>query len=135
MRGALQPLGRRLKQLRAPDEMWSVVIEAAKVLGAVAVDLRLDSPGSPETAASETYTHGTSESEADESFFQYQFLIPGNKQGERVLVLGWTDGRMVIDRDTEIAAEIFCEHLGVALDFAKSAEPLRVPAQRAVPRV
>ena len=43
----LQPLGRRLKQLRTADEMWPVVVEAAKVLGAVAVDLRVDAAGSP----------------------------------------------------------------------------------------
>ena len=135
LRGALQPLGRRLKQLRAPDEMWSVVIEAAKVLGAAAVDLRVDSPDSTGTAASGRYTHRTVESEAHESLFQFQFLVPGNKTGERALVLGWTDGRTAVDRDTEIAAEIFCEHLGEALDLVKSAETLRVRAPRAVPRV
>ncbi|HEY4184697.1 MAG TPA: MraY family glycosyltransferase, partial [Polyangia bacterium] len=41
MRAALQPLGRRLKQLRALDEMWPLVIEAGKVLGATTVDLRV----------------------------------------------------------------------------------------------
>src|SRR5580698_3249438 len=39
MRAALQPLGRRLKQLQTPDEMWPIVVKAAEVLGAVLVEL------------------------------------------------------------------------------------------------
>ena len=58
MRAALQPLGRRLKQLRAVDEMWPLVIEAGKVLGAVTVDLRVDLLGATESASTATYSHG-----------------------------------------------------------------------------
>ena len=58
--------------------------------------------------------------------------MPGSKAAERILVLGWNDGRTAIDRDTEIAAEIFCDHLGEALDIVKSTAEVRGP--RIVPR-
>ena len=58
MRAALQPLGRRLKQLRAVDEMWPLVIEAGKALGAVTVDLHVDLLGATESASTATYSHG-----------------------------------------------------------------------------
>ena len=46
--------------------------------------------------------------------------MPSGKATERVLELGWSDGRQEIDRDTEIAVDIFCEYLGEALDIARS---------------
>ena len=36
-----------------------------------------------------------------------------------MLELGWHDGRREIDRDTEIAIDIFCEHLGDGLESAR----------------
>jgi UDP-GlcNAc:undecaprenyl-phosphate/decaprenyl-phosphate GlcNAc-1-phosphate transferase len=132
MRAALQPLGRRLKQLRAVDEMWPLVIEAGKVLGATTVDLRVDLLGATESASTATYSHGAAADETAAGPFRFEFIVPGSRAAERILVLGWRDGRTAIDRDTEIAAEIFCEHLGEALDIVKSAAEMRVP--RIVPR-
>jgi hypothetical protein len=37
-----------------------------------------------------------------------------------VLELAWADGRREIDRDTEIAIDIFCEYLGEAIELAKT---------------
>jgi UDP-GlcNAc:undecaprenyl-phosphate GlcNAc-1-phosphate transferase len=133
MRAALQPLGRRLKQLRTADDMWPLVLEAAKVLGAVAVDLRLDAGGVADASPPAAYSQGSAEGEARDVSFRFQFVVPGSKAAERALVLGWTDGRTTIDRDTEIAAEIFCEHLGEALDLVKNggSVELRMPPQAA----
>lgn len=133
MRAALQPLGRRLKQLRAADEMWPLVIEAGKALGANRVDLRIDLLGATEAASTATYSHG-SDDEGAISPFRFEFVVPGSKTAERLLVLGWGDGRTAVDRDTEIAAEIFCEHLGEALDMVRSTNSGAVRIPRIVPR-
>ncbi|HTB57540.1 MAG TPA: MraY family glycosyltransferase [Polyangia bacterium] len=133
MRAALQPLGRRLKQLRAPDEMWLLVIEAGKALGASTIDLRIDLLGATEAASTATYSHGNDE-KAAAGTFRFEFLVPGSKAAERILVLGWGDGRTAIDRDTEIAAEIFCEHLGEALDMVRGINAAEVRLPRIVPR-
>jgi UDP-GlcNAc:undecaprenyl-phosphate GlcNAc-1-phosphate transferase len=133
MRAALQPLGRRLKQLRTPDEMWPVVVDAAKVLGAVLVDLRLDSASPAEPSTSPTYSQALEEGDLLEGPFRFEFVIPGSRGVERTLVLGWTDGRTTVDRDTEIAAEIFCEHLGEALDLVRTNESAATRTSRAVP--
>jgi UDP-GlcNAc:undecaprenyl-phosphate GlcNAc-1-phosphate transferase len=120
MRGALQPLGRRLRQFRTPDEMWPVVIEAAGVLGAVAATWRFDLPGAAPASTPVTFSHGPADADAVERTpFRFRFVVPGGKLDARTLELGWTDGRKELDRDTEIAVEIFCEHLGEALDLVR----------------
>jgi len=73
------------------------------------------------------------ESEATPQIFRSQFVVPGGRAMERLLVLGWTDGRVEIDRDTEIAVEIFCEHLGEALDLVKAHAGASRSAPRALP--
>jgi UDP-GlcNAc:undecaprenyl-phosphate/decaprenyl-phosphate GlcNAc-1-phosphate transferase len=132
LRAALQPLGRRLKQLRTAAEMWPLVIEAGQALGATTVDLRVETVGARETPSTATYSHGTNGEETESVPFRFEFVVSGSKPGDRILVLGWSDGRTAIDRDTEIAAEIFCEHLGEALDLVKSFAEIQVP--RIVPR-
>jgi UDP-GlcNAc:undecaprenyl-phosphate GlcNAc-1-phosphate transferase len=140
VRSAMQPLGRRLRQLRSPAEMWPVVIEAAGVLGAVSVSLHADPaqpPAGEDSAVPATFSHGPSDTEEGmtEPLFRFRFVIPGSKDRNRVLELGWADGRREIDRDTEIAAEIFCERLGEALDLVhRTPTPLAtVPATKAAP--
>jgi UDP-GlcNAc:undecaprenyl-phosphate GlcNAc-1-phosphate transferase len=120
MRAALQPLGRRLRQLRRAEEMWPVVVEAARVLGAVAVSLEVDTPSGSAAAKTTAFSHAPPEEETSaDRLFRWQFAIPNGKAASRTLSLGWSDGRAEIDRDTEIAAEIFCEHLGEALELTK----------------
>ncbi len=133
VRSALQPLGRRLRQLRSPAEMWPVVVEAAGILGAVSITFFSDhSVGTarPEGLPTpQTFTHHPpGGDEAAASLFRARFVIPGAKDGTRILELGWADGRQEVDRDTEIAAEIFCERLGEALDLVQ-----RITALASVP--
>jgi UDP-GlcNAc:undecaprenyl-phosphate GlcNAc-1-phosphate transferase len=137
VRAALLPLGRRLRQLRTPDEMWPLIIEAATVLGAVTVDLRTDLGTAPEAAVPMSFSRAAPENTEEEpaALYRFRFVIPGSKAAERALELGWSDGRTEIDRDTEIAAEVFCEHLGEALDdVAKNTSTLELSPARPVPR-
>lgn len=131
IRASLHPLGRRIRQLQTLEEMWPLVVEAAQVLGAIAVDLRVEPQTPSETETPIILTHEPSGK--IESVFRYRFIVPGGKATERVLVLGWDDGRSEIDRDTEIAAEIFCEHLGEALESVRGPVAIRASDKRAIP--
>jgi UDP-GlcNAc:undecaprenyl-phosphate/decaprenyl-phosphate GlcNAc-1-phosphate transferase len=129
LRSALRPLGRRLHQARATDEMWPIVIEAAGILEASCVRLRSEATGADASAA---FSHGA-DPEAD---FPdgVRFVVPAGRGAERVLELAWPDGRREVDRDTEIAIDIFCEHLGDALELMSPlgvARPERAVKSRA----
>jgi len=113
--------------------MWPVVVEAATILGAVAVSLQTDPPDAAETPLP-TFNHGPAEGEVSTGLFRYRFSVPGGKGTVRTLEFGWSDGRGDIDRDIEIAAEVFCEHLGEALDLAQNVGLSSVPPSTAVPR-
>jgi UDP-GlcNAc:undecaprenyl-phosphate GlcNAc-1-phosphate transferase len=117
LRAAVRPLGRRLRQLRSLDEMWPLVVEAGKALGAVTISLEVTHAlgTEPTTPTPMTLTFG-SDTPADDSVRRFRFFVPGSRSGERTLELGWADGRPEVDRDTEIAIDIFCEYLGEALE-------------------
>ena len=38
------------------------------------------------------------------------------RPGDDHIELGWTDGRLQVDRGTEVAIELLCDHLVVALE-------------------
>jgi UDP-GlcNAc:undecaprenyl-phosphate GlcNAc-1-phosphate transferase len=125
LRGALRPLGRRLRQVRATEEMWPIVVEAAGIVEATGVRLRSETPGAAEADA---FSHGFAvDGDPPEGV---RFVVPGGKGSERVLELAWPDGRREVDRDTEIAIDIFCEHLGDALELLSSV-PVGLRAERA----
>jgi len=114
LRAALRPIGRRLRLARSADDVWPIVIEASGVVGAVAVRLRsaggngetIFSQGFPEQDGPDVETAGP----------HVRFVVPGSKGSDRVLELRWSDGRTEVDRDTEIAIDVFCEHLGDSLE-------------------
>ncbi len=115
LRASLRPLGQKLRQLRVLDDIWPVAIEASQVVGAVSVVLHTTAASkleSPSTATSIVLSLGPE----DVDVFRHRFVVPSGKGAERFLELGWADGRREIDRDTEIAVDIFCEYLGEALD-------------------
>jgi hypothetical protein len=124
LRGALRPLGRRLRQARETEELWTIVVEAAGIVEASCVRLRAEAPA---TDSTEGFSHGF---EADtESPDTVRFVVPGGKS-DRVLEMAWQDGRREVDRDTEIAIDIFCEYLGDALDLLTTV-PVGLRAERA----
>jgi UDP-GlcNAc:undecaprenyl-phosphate GlcNAc-1-phosphate transferase len=120
MLAAVRPLGRGLRQLQRVEEMWPSVIEAAAAVGASAVALRTKTAGEAEDATSPNLSHRFDGAEGSAEMFRSQFPVPSSKRQGCQLELGWTDGRSEIDRDTEIAVDVFCEYLGDALDSAPS---------------
>jgi UDP-GlcNAc:undecaprenyl-phosphate/decaprenyl-phosphate GlcNAc-1-phosphate transferase len=120
MRAAIRPLGQRLRSVRATDDIWPIVVEASAIFGAVGVSLRIGANNSGVTALA--FEQGLEDRLADGPFFRAQFSVPGGKPPERLFELGWSDERKEIDRDTEIAVDIFCEYLADAIDATKSAD-------------
>jgi UDP-GlcNAc:undecaprenyl-phosphate/decaprenyl-phosphate GlcNAc-1-phosphate transferase len=117
LRAAARPLGRRLRYVRTLGEVWAIVTEAAAVFGAAYVRVG----PSPE------FSHGLEGHEASAGeLFASRFVLPGT---EIVLELGWTDGRREIDRDTEIAVDLFCEHLVDAFELVKTEATVPRPAR------
>jgi UDP-GlcNAc:undecaprenyl-phosphate GlcNAc-1-phosphate transferase len=116
---AVRPLGRRLRQLRTGEDIWHVAIEAAKTLGATSATLMSDPAAKLTSTPTTVFRWDGGPLDASPEPFRGRFVVPGGK-AERNLELGWTDGRQEIDRDTEIAVDIFCEYLGDALDAIKA---------------
>ena len=92
LRAALRPLGRKLRKLRTLDEIWQVVVEAAKILNASSATLtvRADAGGAAQTPTSLSYEVEGSNPSAT---FRFSFFVPGS----RTLDLGWDDGRREMD--------------------------------------
>jgi hypothetical protein len=103
LRAAARPLGQRLRQVQTLEEVLAVITEAGSVFGASIVRV------GPSPSFSHEYEQTTG---ATDLLFESRFILPG---GVISLELGWRDGRREIDRDTEIAVDIFCEHLSDAL--------------------
>jgi UDP-GlcNAc:undecaprenyl-phosphate GlcNAc-1-phosphate transferase len=119
LRGAVRPLGRRLRQLRSVSDMWPVIVETAGVFTATGVRLQIEASANDEGTPPGAFTHGFDG--VGDALFTMRFSVPGGgRTADRVLELGWADGRREIDRDTEIAIDIFCEYLGEAIELAKA---------------
>ncbi len=110
LRAAVRPIGRRLQQVRTMDEIVPIIHEATTVFGAATMTVRAsaDDPAGglvipvPDDAAA--------------GAFRGQFIVPGGKVSDRILEVFWHDGRVEVDRDTEIAVDVFCEYLANAID-------------------
>src|SRR6185312_13815592 len=76
LRATLQPLGRKVRQLRTLDEIWPVVVEAGTALGAVAVDLQIESLSASGSGTPVTLSQAPSDSA--NLLFRYTFIVPGS---------------------------------------------------------
>jgi hypothetical protein len=124
LRAAVRPLGRQLREVRTLEQTWTIVREAAVVFGATGVSLRLTalSSSTPTSMSAEdqvaaAFAYGLDDATGGgPGVFRASFVVPGDRSAERMLDLCWRDGRVEIDRDTEIAVDIFCEFLGQTLE-------------------
>jgi hypothetical protein len=60
--------------------------------------------------------------DAGPELFRARYGLLPERPGDTHIELGWTDGRVTVDRDTEIAIEILCEHAATALDRIERAD-------------
>jgi UDP-GlcNAc:undecaprenyl-phosphate GlcNAc-1-phosphate transferase len=132
LRSALRPLGRKLRQARSATEIWPIVIEAGTLVGATGVRL-----AGAEDVEGTTFSHGFaggSEGSDGPEHPTVRFSVPSGKGSDLVLELRWPDERSEVDRDTEIAIDIFCEHLGDSLETWSSTAIASRPVRAIKPR-
>jgi len=110
LRAAVRPLGRRLQRVHLVDDFRTIMTEALAIFGAVEMRLRVVA----EDPFGELIVGEGDASDPDA--MTNEFLVPGGRSGERFLDMTWRDGRREVDRDTEIAVDIFCEYVANALD-------------------
>jgi UDP-GlcNAc:undecaprenyl-phosphate GlcNAc-1-phosphate transferase len=126
VRAAVRKSGEALRLARTPDDVWRVVRDAAEPLGAVAVALHLGRlEGRPGAGP---WSEGFQDAEPELLRARYGLVV--ERPGDDHIDLGWSDGREGVDRNTEIAVELLCDHVVVALDRIErtwgSAEPGKV---------
>jgi UDP-GlcNAc:undecaprenyl-phosphate/decaprenyl-phosphate GlcNAc-1-phosphate transferase len=115
MRAAVREAGASLMHAEDVAEVWEVVREAVTHLGATCASLVVVIRGD-----------ATQKSEFSWGFdgkppgmLQGRFNLLGERPDDGRLELGFTDGRQTIDRDTEIAIEMLCEHVHLAVEHMK----------------
>jgi UDP-GlcNAc:undecaprenyl-phosphate GlcNAc-1-phosphate transferase len=111
VRREIRRIGEACRVAVEAEDVWVALRMAARALGASAVALYL-----PEDSPADAAAHAEGFDEAGTELFRARFGLFPERPGDTHLELGWTDGRTFVDRDTEIAVEILCEHVVVALD-------------------
>jgi UDP-GlcNAc:undecaprenyl-phosphate GlcNAc-1-phosphate transferase len=133
LRGAVRPLGRRLRQVRSVDDIWAIVDEAAALFGASGIRVHLGPGASPEETPRSFGRGANGGYPTGSGVFRAHFVVPGGRP-EDGLELAWQDGRTEIDRDTEIAIDMLCEYLGEAFDLLKTLPVAGLAASGLEPR-
>jgi UDP-GlcNAc:undecaprenyl-phosphate GlcNAc-1-phosphate transferase len=110
LRFSIDRIGERLRDAGEPDALWASLVDVAPVLGAHQVALEV----MPDDAGPVTYR--TSAGELGSDLLRARFHVMAARPRAAVLELAWADGRASIDRDTEIAVELLCDHLAEALE-------------------
>jgi UDP-GlcNAc:undecaprenyl-phosphate GlcNAc-1-phosphate transferase len=127
LRRAVRELGERLRKTGEPVEVWDLVKAMAPVFGAECVGLSVveHNPGGESTTT--FYSMGFDD---QGTIFRARFSLLGERIEDGVIELGWRDGRTQVDRDTEIALELLCDHVSAALERVL---PRRAPKPKIVP--
>jgi UDP-GlcNAc:undecaprenyl-phosphate GlcNAc-1-phosphate transferase len=112
MRAAVREAGEKLRQVEQPDAIWDIVKAAATELRASCTSLVLVARNG--TVRRTEYSCGFDE--APSSVLRARFSLLGERPDDGRLELGFTDGRSTVDRDTEIAVELLCEHVHAAIE-------------------
>jgi UDP-GlcNAc:undecaprenyl-phosphate GlcNAc-1-phosphate transferase len=130
LRVAVRPFADRLRRATGPEEIWESVRDASAVFEASAVRLELleASPfGNPSTIVFSSGSPMLADA-VDETptptptpgHFQARFGLLGIRREEGHIELSWHDARTELDRDIEIAVELFCDYVVDAYDRVRS---------------
>lgn len=109
-RSAIRRVGRTLRSAERASDVWLAVWTATSALGASAAALHLPEP----LAGGERFSTGFDEAGSD--LFRVRYGLVPERPGDSHLEVGFDDGRTTIERDTEIAIELLCEHVAFALE-------------------
>ncbi len=110
-RAAIRRVGDALRVARRHADVWVAVRMGGEALGARAAALHLAVPPADE----DPYSHGFDGAGGDDLLRARYALLP-ERPGDTHLEYGFDDGRTEIDRDTEIAIELLCDHVSTALE-------------------
>ncbi len=111
LRAAIRRIGERVRVARSASDVWCELGDAAELLGASAIALRL-----ARAAPEELQELSAGFDEAGAELFRARYNVFPERPGDTHIELGWSDGRATVDRDTEIAIEILCDHVSAALE-------------------
>lgn len=112
LRRTVRAAGEKLRAARSHAELATILTQLAPVLRATCLKLVDLQEAAPEDLATDTGPH----------VLRVRLVLPG-EPSRGALFIEWGDGRHAIDRDDEIAAELLCESLAVALDRLALANP------------
>jgi UDP-GlcNAc:undecaprenyl-phosphate GlcNAc-1-phosphate transferase len=112
-RVAVRPFADRLRRATETEEIWDVVRAACSIFEANAVRLELNGTGLGSQASPVVFADGPSIFDGEESppsiCYRARFALIGLRREEGNLQLVWYDARTELDRDIEIAIELFCD--------------------------
>jgi UDP-GlcNAc:undecaprenyl-phosphate GlcNAc-1-phosphate transferase len=119
VRTAVRRAGEALRQAGTLEQVWQVVRGTAEPLGAVAVGLELGRFKGH--AGAGPFSKGFEDAEGE--LLRARYGLVAERPGDDFVDFGWLDGRSEVDRDTEIAIELLCEHVVVALERIEKTLP------------
>jgi UDP-GlcNAc:undecaprenyl-phosphate GlcNAc-1-phosphate transferase len=110
LRAAVRTAGAALCKATTLDDAWTAVRGAAEGIGARAVALSIALPN----GARRDFAEGFDGAEPELLRARYGLVM--ERPDDDTVELGWADGRTEVDRDTEIAIELLCDHLSGAVE-------------------
>jgi UDP-GlcNAc:undecaprenyl-phosphate GlcNAc-1-phosphate transferase len=111
LRREIRRIGDTLRLATRFEDVWIAVRIAGHALGARAFALHLpeDAPGYPVERTEGFHDAGA-------GLFRACYGLVPERPGDTHVEFGWADGRITVERDTEIAIELLCDHLSDALE-------------------
>ncbi len=111
MRAAARKAGEQFRHAQDPEATWRFVQEAVPALQASCAALTVVVRNG--TVKTTEFSWGFDQ--APMTLLRARFSLLGARPHEGRLELGFTDGRRTVDRDTEMAVELPCEHVHAAV--------------------
>ncbi len=115
LRAGVRRAGEAARNADRLVEVWAAARMGADALGASASALHL-----PRVTDRGDLAFSEGFDVAGPELFRVAYGLLPERPGDRQLELGWHDGRNAIDRDTEIAIELLCDHLSTAIERIES---------------
>ncbi len=106
LRSAVRGIASRLRTASGVSEVWTALRLVADALSASAIALHLPQ-AEPLAAGFDELPAGA---------FRARYGLFPERPGDIHVELAWCDGRAAVDRDTEIAIELVCDHVSAALE-------------------